>query len=167
MAINPMTTQPIKVISGGQTGADQGGLEAARLLGLPTGGWAPAGYRTEDGPQYSLQHLYGLVEMPRAGYLERTIANARMSDATIIFGVHSVGSRATEKACNGKPYIWVFSSQPWERHADNYLETVVLFLRQVHPSILNIAGNRESVSPGIYVWVRDFMAAALIEYLGL
>ena len=30
-----------KIVSGGQTGVDQGGLEAAISLGLPYGGWIP------------------------------------------------------------------------------------------------------------------------------
>ena len=37
------------VISGGQTGADRGGLIAAKALGIPTGGTAPLGYKTEAG----------------------------------------------------------------------------------------------------------------------
>jgi hypothetical protein len=36
-----------KVISGGQTGADQAGRRAARAAGIPTGGWAPLGWKTE------------------------------------------------------------------------------------------------------------------------
>lgn len=51
-----------KIISGGQTGADEGGLEGARLLGIPTGGTAPKGYRTENGPNLTLRDTYGLVE---------------------------------------------------------------------------------------------------------
>ena len=38
------------IISGGQTGADQGGLLAARKSGIQTGGWCPLGWRTELGP---------------------------------------------------------------------------------------------------------------------
>lgn len=37
------------VLSGGQTGADLGGLRAARACGIPTGGWAPRGWLTEVG----------------------------------------------------------------------------------------------------------------------
>ena len=33
-----------KVITGGQTGADQGALRAARAAGIPAGGWAPLGW---------------------------------------------------------------------------------------------------------------------------
>ena len=39
-----------KIISGGQTGVDQAALRAAKACGIPTGGWAPKGWRTEDGP---------------------------------------------------------------------------------------------------------------------
>ncbi|SFF23216.1 YpsA SLOG family protein [Spirosoma endophyticum] len=35
------THQPERIISGGQTGIDQLGLEVARSLGIPTGGLAP------------------------------------------------------------------------------------------------------------------------------
>lgn len=32
-----------KIISGGQTGADRAGLDAAIALGIPHGGWCPKG----------------------------------------------------------------------------------------------------------------------------
>jgi hypothetical protein len=50
-----------RVISGGQTGADQGGLRAAQACGIPTGGWAPRGWLTEAGPAPWLAD-WGLVE---------------------------------------------------------------------------------------------------------
>lgn len=39
-----------KITSGGQTGADQGGLRAGKALGLHTGSWMPRGFITLDGP---------------------------------------------------------------------------------------------------------------------
>jgi len=39
-----------RIITGGQIGADQGALRAARAAGIATGGWAPAGWETEAGP---------------------------------------------------------------------------------------------------------------------
>ena len=38
-----------KIVSGGQSGADQGGLDAAIELGIPHGGWCPKGRKSEDG----------------------------------------------------------------------------------------------------------------------
>ena len=42
-----MGYRPSKIISGGQTGADMGGLLAAKDLGIRTGGWMPKGWLTE------------------------------------------------------------------------------------------------------------------------
>ena len=51
----PAAAAPLRVISGGETGADQGGMEAAIDLGLPTGGTAPPNFRTESGPNMALK----------------------------------------------------------------------------------------------------------------
>jgi hypothetical protein len=55
------TTVIKKIISGGQTGADQAALDAAIKLGIPHGGWIPKGRLTENG---SLPKKYDLTEMP-------------------------------------------------------------------------------------------------------
>ena len=57
-----MTHRPTQIISGGQTGADQGALRAALDLGISTGGVAPKGYKTETGPHQVLPYVYGLPE---------------------------------------------------------------------------------------------------------
>ncbi|HLZ07124.1 MAG TPA: putative molybdenum carrier protein, partial [Chloroflexota bacterium] len=55
-----------KVISGGQTGADRGGLEAAIELGIPHGGFCPKGRKSEDGP---IPEKYQLEETPSPSYV--------------------------------------------------------------------------------------------------
>src|SRR4051794_27751768 len=100
-----------RVVSGGQTGADQAGLRAARACGIPTGGWAPLGWQTEDGPAPWLAD-FGLVELPDGGYPERTRANVRDSTATIWFGdPGSPGGRTTLRACHklGMPVLEVLN----------------------------------------------------------
>ena len=57
-----------KIISGGQTGADQAALDAAIEMGIPHGGWIPRGRLTESGP---LPQRYNLQEMPTGDYLSR------------------------------------------------------------------------------------------------
>ena len=54
-----------KIISGGQTGADQAGLAVAKRLGIPTGGFVPKGFLTEAGPRPDLAAEYGLEEPTR------------------------------------------------------------------------------------------------------
>lgn len=38
-----------KIVSGGQTGADRAGVDAAIECGVPYGGWLPKGRMAEDG----------------------------------------------------------------------------------------------------------------------
>ena len=56
-----------KIISGGQTGADRGGLDAALHLGIPCGGWCPKGRLAEDDV---IPDEYPLKEHTSRSYLE-------------------------------------------------------------------------------------------------
>ena len=84
----------IRIISGGQTGADQAALDAAIALGLPHGGWLPRGRKTESGP---LPPHYSLRELRSARYRDRTDKNVRAADGTLIcsFGPLGRGSALT------------------------------------------------------------------------
>lgn len=89
-----------KVVSGGQDGADRAGLEAAARLGLRTGGWAPAGFRTAHGPEPTLAR-FGLCALPAQGtvaqqYAVRSMRNVDEADATVAFRLGpSVGTDRT------------------------------------------------------------------------
>jgi hypothetical protein len=94
-----------RIVSGGQTGADRGGLDAAIYAGVPHGGWCPKGRKAEDG---SIPAKYVLKEIKSADYLKRTEANVIDSDATLLitFGRLSGGSLRTLEFCrkHGRPY---------------------------------------------------------------
>src|SRR5690606_40779974 len=88
-----------KIISGGQQGADFGGLLAGKDLNLETGGTAPKDYRTENGSNYKLIE-FGLKEHSSFEYPPRTKQNVQDSDGTIIFGrLESPGSILTYNLC--------------------------------------------------------------------
>lgn len=148
-----------KIISGGQTGADLGGLVAARRLGIATGGTAPKGFRTEKGPQVDALTSYGLVEHPSANYQARTRQNVQDADATLIIATapDSDGTRLTMKFCDQyqKPYLVVHPD------SDDAANVIQDFLSRVRPSILNIAGNRESLSPGLERKTANILEIAL------
>ncbi|MDE2166759.1 MAG: hypothetical protein KGJ66_10550 [Alphaproteobacteria bacterium] len=152
-----------RIISGGQTGADQGGLEAATKLRVSTGGWMPHGFLTETGLRSEFARLYDMRERPESEYAPRTEANVRESDGTVIFGdVGSIGSRNTKEFCakHGKPRYLI----PWRSGGSIPAATGVEFLRWLEDHnirILNVAGNREGVQPGIQRAVREFLIAAL------
>lgn len=133
----------MKIISGGQTGADRGALDAARAAGFPTGGQAPSNYWTERGPDPGLAK-YGLTA--GGSLVWRTERNVRAADATVIFQTHaSPGSDLTARLARryGKPVLVL---DPWAPDAAAQLRR---FLQAVQPGTLNVAGHRESKAPGI------------------
>jgi len=153
--------RPYKIISGGQTGADIGGLVGARRAGILTGGCAPHNFKTEKGNQEQALRSFGLYEHDSGEYGPRTIENIIESDATIIFSTNpkSAGTRLTIKACTKTSTEYIIINP----HDDEAVEKIKLFLMQIKPIILNVAGNRESVSKGIAAKTASLMAKALIE----
>jgi Circularly permutated YpsA SLOG family len=61
----------ILVISGRQTGADQAGWRAAQACDIPTGGWMPLHFMTENGAESSLGRLYDAKTLPTESYCAR------------------------------------------------------------------------------------------------
>ena len=144
-----------KIVSGGQTGADEGGLIAGKKAGLETGGYIPKGFLTEYGKNPSLAR-YGLVETTSFSYVPRTYANAKLGDGTIRFAV-DFESRGEIVTLDGikkynKPYIDVDFNNPIP------VGEVVEWLKKNNIEVLNVAGNRETVAPGLQEFV--------VEYLG-
>jgi hypothetical protein len=60
-----------KIISGGQSGADQAGWRAAQMCGIVTGGWMPKDFLTEDGPCPEFAELFAARAMPTSAYPPR------------------------------------------------------------------------------------------------
>ena len=145
------------IISGGQSGADLGGLLAAEVLGIKTGGEAPLGFRTERGRQMILQSRYGLHEGQSHGYAFRTMNNVINSDATLIVATdfNSKGTVQTYNYCSqfNKPVFLL------PAYALDFRGPLREFVQSIE--VLNVAGNRESVSPGITIATRDLIIRAL------
>jgi len=165
-----------KIISGGQTGADRGGLDAARLCSLAHGGWCPKGRKAEDGVIPSKYHLN---EMASSEYLPRTKANVFDSHATVIFtyGPPTGGSLQTITYAHHlqKPYHKVDLLRTRPKHAvteimmwlagDEALNHCHEYVALPPPleCILNVAGSRESQAPGIQEAVFKIMVNLLID----
>lgn len=154
-----------KIISGGQTGADQAGLFAAKLLGLETGGWMPKGWRTEEGAKPEYQILFGMKEHDSPFYSPRTRANVRDSEATLIFGNRrSTGSWLTLQSCDlfGRPTLiipWFHDCLLWDK--ENQIDRLQEWIKKNCPKVLNVSGNRESTNSGIFEACRDFLVEGL------
>ena len=144
-----MTSRITKIVSGGQTGADQGGLDAALYCSIPHGGWCPKGRKSENG---IIPAKYQLQEMPSADYLVRTKANVVDSDATIIFtcGELDGGSLKTAQFAIKfkKPHLHVNLDKLTRPES---IQEVVKWLQESCPGecTINVAGSRASKAPGI------------------
>lgn len=155
------------VISGGQTGADRAGLDAARSYGIPTGGWMPKGFRALDGFHPEFAELYGMVEDTHEGYRHRTGLNVEHSDGTVRFAGNwnSPGERCTLSFIRfyGQPSFDLDVMQyGWERQVADLIH----WLDQHNIAVLNVAGNSESTWPGIYLLTKAYLTAVFTE-LGL
>lgn len=137
-----------KIISGGQTGADQGALDAALELGIAHGGWLPKGRRTEAGP---LPQRYRLRELASSSYASRTERNVLAADGTLILsqGPLTAGSARTAEfaLAHGRPCLHLDLACLSLRAASARLTE---WLREKNISILNVAGPRASKDPEIY-----------------
>lgn len=155
----PNHSQISTIISGGQTGADRGGLDAALQEGVEISGFVPLGRLAEDG---KVPDKYPLKEMPTKTYPPRTRANAKLADFTVIFtsGELTGGSLLTQNICIklGKPLLHIdlnTLTSTEKRHAG--LRMLDKQIRQTNSTSLNVAGSRESQSPGLQKKVQDFM----------
>ena len=143
------------VVSGGQTGADQAGWRAAKRFGIATAGWMPKGFKTEAGSHPEFAATYGAKEHPSPDYPPRTRANAEMTDATIWFGRGDTrGFGCTMNACRNphRPVLTVLGPIDARPASQS-----VIWIEGFNPRRINIAGNRESSSPGIGAWVEEYL----------
>jgi hypothetical protein len=148
----------VKIISGGQTGADRGALDAAMASGVEHGGWCPRGRLAEDG---AIPTCYQLTETETPEYPARTERNVRQSDGTLIVhrGPIGGGTELTLRLAqqHGKPYLLVDLDAPLPA------EEVARWIGENTIEVLNVAGPRESQSPGIAAETRAFVDALLAE----
>lgn len=143
----------LTVFSGGQTGVDQAAWRAARRCGLETGGMMPRGFKTEEGGRGEFARLYGAVESPSGHYPGRTMANVVASDLTLWYGpVGSKGFHLTRRTA------WDLNKPFWvaEEHGGpaDLARDIRLFGRC---RILNVAGSRESLQPGIGAEAEEYL----------
>ncbi|GFO60193.1 hypothetical protein GMST_25180 [Geomonas silvestris] len=141
-----------KVVSGGQTGVDRAGLDAAQAAGFPIGGYCPKGRLAEDG---TVPECYPLIELESDRYASRTEKNVVESDATLVLncGELSDGTRATVEFAreHRRPHLILQLDQEPD------LELCRAWIEENGVRTLNVAGPRESKCPGIYQKALEFL----------
>ena len=139
---------------------DRAALDFAIESGIEHGGWCPLGRIAEDG---LIPERYHLHETPTSDYADRTERNVLDSDATLIIGRDSELAGGT-----------LFTAQMAQKHrkpclvvreadgVENAAASIQGFVDQNAISSLNVAGPRNSESPGIVSFVRAVLAAATL-----
>lgn len=145
----------MKIISGGQTGADRAALDYAIEFNIPYGGWVPKGRKTEDG---RLPEKYRLQEMPTSDYSKRTEKNILAADGTLIVshGRLTGGSALTEFLAekHDKPFMHVDMNR---MSIEEAVEAVRIWMSKNQIETLNVAGPRASKDPAIYEATRRLL----------
>lgn len=146
---------PRVLVSGGQTGVDRAALDVAIDQGIQHAGWCPAGRVAEDGP---IPSAYQLRETASSDYSVRTEQNVIDSDATLILFHTTIsgGTKLTIKFArrHARPVLTVDLSAC---DLNDEVTRCKIWLNDVRPARLNIAGPRESNVPGIYNLSKTFL----------
>lgn len=166
--------QITRIVSGGQTGADRGALDAAIACDLPHGGRCPKGRKAEDG---TIPASYELSELSSADYTDRTEANVLEADATVVFtpGRPTGGSLQTVEFClkHHKPWIHIpLASTPCEQAAERIVEWLHAgesdygdYKASIRDRlVLNVAGSRESQFCGARKTVAEIIEAVIQRF---
>ena len=148
-----------RIVSGGQTGADRGALDAALARGFPCGGWCPPDRRAEDG---EIPARYPVEPMASGGYRQRTIRNLKEADGTVIFYREEVsgGTGLTLAQCirHKRPCQLIDLAEVSPGRAAEILQR---FVARHDLRVLNVAGPRESGAPGIRAEVETAVGGLL------
>ncbi|MCK5096886.1 MAG: putative molybdenum carrier protein [Desulfobacteraceae bacterium] len=148
-----------KIISGGQTGADQAALDSAIKFNIEHGGWVPKGRKTEQGV---LLAKYKMDEMKTADYPARTQQNIMDSDATLIIASGNLtgGTLLTKNLAKkmNKPYCHIDYISMDDFEAAMLVHS---FIVDNNVEILNVAGPRISSDAAIYEGARTILEALI------
>ena len=152
------TKRRLRIVSGGQTGVDRAALDVAVSLGLPCGGWCPAGRRAVDGP---IDRRYPLQETPSSDYPQRTEWNVLDSDATLILAPRPLGGGTALTAAVARRHDRpLLIADPAEAGA---IEPTRLWIVERSIRTLNGAGPRERdrrtrpVHTAAEAWLRTLL----------
>ncbi len=151
-----------RIVTGGQTGVDRAATDVAILLGLDYGGFVPRGGWAEDAPVPPgvLGTYPCFTELEDASPATRTRRNVGACDALVVIRADDTVSPGTDLAlevarARGLPTEVLDVRDP---DAPARLER---FLDGVPAGgAINVAGPRESESPGVYEATRALLLRA-------
>ena len=168
------------IISGGQTGVDQGALYAAKDLNYNTEGYMPKGFKTENGLNPEMATLFNLKEADE-GYASRDKKNVDISDSLIAFlsskPLTGKGSLTTLNYAITGNYEFKMLEKPdnnyslingkipclviWDPFQDDFLSISLIQSFCKDKGRILYSGGCESTFPGIQEKTRELIVKAL------
>ena len=152
-----------KIISGGQTGAEQAALDVAIELNIPHGGWIPKGRKTENG---RLPDKYHLKEISSINYPQRTELNILDSDGTLVIsygdltGEPALAQGLAKKHRRPCLHIDLNEMEPAQAAA-----VVCSWIDTREIEVLNVDGSRASKDSKMYEATRTLLKVVINRYL--
>ena len=149
-----------KIISGGQTGAEQAALDAAIKYSFSHGGWIQKGRKTEDG---ILPYEYKLKELKSGAHPNYTERNVINSDGTLIIshGRLKGGSALPRKLAkeHNRPCFHIDLNETPAFIAASKINS---WINEHNIKILNVTGSRASKDPKIYEAVNYIIQGVIL-----
>lgn len=145
----------VNIISGGQTGAERGALDAAIEMSIAHGGLCAKGRKSEDG---MVPAKYQVKDAASPDYSDRTEANVAEACGTLICTFGRLGGASKQvwehARKHGKPALHLDLNA---EATDYAVKRVREWLNQHSVRVLNVAGSRESESAGLHGAVKDLL----------
>ena len=149
-----------KIISGGQTGAEQAALDAAIKYSFSHGGWIQKGRKTEDG---ILPYEYKLKELKSGAYPNYTERNVINSDGTLIISHGKLkGGSVLPKKLAKKYNRYFLHIDLNETPAFIAASKINSWIIKHGIEILNVTGSRASKDPKIYEIVKYIIEGVIL-----
>lgn len=151
----------IKIISGGQSGADRAATDFAIENDIAYGGWIPKGRLAEDG-KIPLSYS-SFKETKTPVYSERTQRNVTDSDGTLLVshGQLSGGTLLTSKIARreSKPLLHIDLDL---LSFESAVSAINPWIRETPVIVLNVAGPRASKDPLIYYETKELLTLLFV-----
>jgi len=144
-----------KIISGGQTGAEQAALDAAIELDISHGGWVPKGQIADTAPLLGKYNLQAITVSERSKVIEHNVID---SDGTLLMSHGELSGELVDARDMAVQHVrpWIHVDLNMTTELDAALKTSIWMIEH-NISVLNVSGSKASKDTEIYEKTKDIV----------